>query len=527
MININNAMHEYRKSIRPTGINNSIHASIEIPDLKLGYVPGDIVQGVVKKVNATDAAETVSVVLKLVVRIKTQVTEESSNSDGKSSEWHYKGDRTLYDFTQPIFTGPAPPGISTWPFAIQLPDQFYDGRPNLPPTFYRPSESIRVSEERDYIYVEHLLEASICPATPAPWTHQQQRHSNPLPTATFPLYVRPRATTEPVRDPAPRLMFHEPDPVKTLRLDPAQGDKPLSFSQHMTSIFKRDTLPQFGYRLHVEAASVVQLEHPAPIHLRVRAEVARHPARTTSPALVDKPPELLLEGAKVTLQAATHVNDLEGRSRHVTGAKEGRWQDASVRNWTMAHWSGGDADGKVGTTNSTVRIPFNAPQGQGEQVESLDLGSMLGLRISSRDGTPNIWTKTVKPVFPSFTTNHVSHVHQLKYKLTILCAGKKRTIKGVIPVAVLTPSEVQERTRGERLDAMLPNREGVMRAHRAWIEGTVDVIEMAEAVTFAERITIQGPPAFDQPPAYNSTSMVDGGEKPFTKDWKPTPGPLP
>lgn len=81
-------------------------------------------------------------------------------------------------------------------------------------------------------------------------------------------------------------------------------------------------------------------------------------------------------------------------------------------------------------------------------------------------------------MIPSFETRHVSHVHELKWKLVVACAGKERKILGTAPVTVLGPSEHVEQQKELRVGA-----EGAAHAHRDWASGVVDIPMLAGSVT--------------------------------------------
>jgi hypothetical protein len=341
----------------PAGINQSIQASIEVPNLQLSYTPGDLIHGVVKKVNIETYADTVSVIINFIVRVETKVTYESSNSNGSSSSSSYRGEKNLFRVRQQLYHGSVSRGINTWPFSITVPERPRDNIAEflepLPPTFYRPRESIPFGE-RNYIYVEYRLEAEI------------YQPSASRAVATFPIYVRPKSTMSLITDPAPCLSSFY-DSVKTLHLNPEYADRELTLRQLMQSTFQRSTLPRYSYSITVQHPSVIQLEHTNPLSFELHALSNAHPTQTSS-FLIEKPPVLTLMSVVIRLCSATHVNALDGSSHYVTSKRHGHWQDTYLVEWNKG------VDG----------VPIPNETQQGSTGNKLDIGRNLQLRLSSR-----------------------------------------------------------------------------------------------------------------------------------------------
>ncbi|ORY64324.1 uncharacterized protein BCR38DRAFT_485483 [Pseudomassariella vexata] len=109
-----------------------------------------------------------------------------------------------------------------------------------------------------------------------------------------------------------------------------------------------------------------------------------------------------------------------------------------------------------------------------------------------------------EPLFPSFETHHLSHVHELKWKIVVECRGKNRDFTGSAPVTVVGPSEDQEFLRSARL-----GQEEIIKAYKEWAEGSV--LAPALSVTHVD-LASQGPPRTGTnstlpPPAYTSKSV--------------------
>jgi hypothetical protein len=443
-------------STRPAGINQSIRASIEVSNLQLSYRPGNKVHGVVKRIKIDNATETVAVVIKLIVRVQTQVTVKKQVGQTRMTS-RYLGQRMLYDMRQQLYNGPVAPGINTWPFTFTVPGQLLapNSLTNLPQPlysiFHRRDEPLRkIGATRDYLYVEYRLEAEI----------NQTRA--PSMVATFPLFVQPRSTNTPITDHKQRLQSFS-ECVKTLHLDPEYAEKKLSFSQHMQSIFKRSTLPYYSFSIIVQYPSRIQLEHQDPISFKLRTETNMKPYQTTS-FLIDTPPVVTLVAAKIMLSSMTNVDCLEGSRDTVTGSQSGHWKDLSLVEWEK----GSDEDGMPILNDSLADVGY-----------SLDIGRDLSLHLSSSGVSisRSRHTSFQHPVIPTVRTRHVTHIHQLKWKLKVVCAGKECKVEGEAPVTVLGPSEETEQRKA--LDVGV---DGVARAHRDWAGGAVSTPMLAASI---------------------------------------------
>lgn len=485
------------RSRRPIGIEQSIQASIEIPDLQISYFPGDVVHGIVKKVNITNLTENVGVLVRLVVRIETQVGVDSRSSDGKTTTWHYTGERQLIDLRQQVYNGLAQPGINTWPFSItipqQTPAQSFNGLSSLPeplpPTFYRHRENMSFGH-REYIYVETFLEANVYHA------------SGPCATAKFPLNVQAGSTAQPITDTVPQVLSFN-QTVKTLHLDPQYAGKDLSFRQHMQTIFQRSTLPKYSFDLLVEYPTVIQLEHPEALSFKIRTKPIQDPNQT-SDFLTKSPPVVTLVSARISLQSATHVDDMEGRVRELKQRQEGRWQDNYLVDWSSSE-AARKKRGSAAAAASLLVVPDETQQ----PGASFDLGAALGLRISAHGVSLRGDGRFARPLCASFATRHVTHAHRLWWRLVVAVAGRTRRVTVTTPaVLLLGPSRRDEDARR----AALPPPE-VARSHHEWAAGAADLPFLAARVLLPEPVPAPVPVPVSElaPPVYVGVEKGDPG----------------
>ncbi len=406
----------------------SIDASIELPNAQLSYRPGDIVSGIIKKVQIEDNPEIVSCGIRLVCQIKLLLSTSSTDGDGKSSTTYYRGQKLLSDFGQSVYSGPALKGINTWAFEFVIPH-----RPDLPPTYFQKGGHAAGSSV-EWLYAEYFLQAEVV---------KQSSPRKPA-IALFPIYVRYESTPLPITTFQPQTWAAE-ESVRTLHLETEYADKHLSLRQHMRTIFKPYAIPQFSFSLVTEYPTIVQLGQIRPISFRIHALPELGPEKTSG-SLAEKPPSLTLVRAEIGLLAKTRYAALDGSSSKVTRESSTSWKDVGFFDWKP---------------ENPPAIPV------GQNAGTIDIGSIIQLRVTCRgvsvSGGPLVLFE--EPLWPSFNTDNLGVAHQLKWRLVVMCAGKKRQIKGVAPVTVLGPSEDQEQRTAGRA-----GEEDIARAYRLWHE---------------------------------------------------------
>jgi hypothetical protein len=435
----------------PLALQQSIDASIELETLRLSYKPGDVLKGVVKKVSTSNVARSVIVTIGLVGRIKTKATK--SNGSDKSDS-HYYGHADFCHGSTCIYQGPVEYGITTWPFTIEIPTALATDNPNpavlevhdIPPTFYTNSrERPGGSKRLDYLFCEYYLEAQV--------TDVSDRRNRPV-SAIFPLCVRLPSSEINITTWETLIGSFE-NKVKTLHLDPEFAGKSLSFSQNLQSVFRRSTLPQYGYILDVELASVMQMENPDYISFRIRARSNQQ--ETNKPSLIEKPPTLTLMAVSIRLEYSLRTGPLEGS--YATADMETTWEELSRIDWE-------EHPGKPGMV---------IPNGLDEHTRYLDLGTSFGLRLTCHGLScleQSTWAKRFqpypKPFSPSYVTGLMSCAYQLRWTIKVACAGKIRKIRSIIPVRVVGPSDDWEFRKSSLLGP-----QGVLKAHRDWTGGFI------------------------------------------------------
>ncbi|KAK8002684.1 hypothetical protein PG989_002403 [Apiospora arundinis] len=432
----------------PLELQQSIAASIELDKFQLSFRPGDVITGKVTRIQLEQPCDVV-VTLLFWGRIKTYMTERRGNDN---TTHHYRGESMLFNIAKTLYQGEASVGKNVWPFSITIPDTHLPPRPapgnTLPPSHYVRDEDINHSQHRKYLYVKYVLNAEVRDTSP-------KGRSG---FAILPLNIRTPSSPAPIQDNVVLAMATE-ERVKTLHLLPEYANESLSLRQHMKSVFKRSTVPQYSVAIVVEFPSVIQLEHPSPLPFRIRG-IMRNGEDETTDSVAEKPPEIHLVSGKVYLRSATNTEGLESTSGFsnykLEKYSEGGWNHHPL----VMRTDFMDFDGK------RLIIPMEHQQGK---EAAIDIGKNLKLGVSTRGVQESgQFLPFAFPLYPSFHSQHVQHVHQLKWELVFACAGKKLEIRGKHPVRVMGPSEEREQ---QIMGIIGP--EGMRTALTAWAQGNV------------------------------------------------------
>ncbi|KAK8101008.1 uncharacterized protein PG998_007586 [Apiospora kogelbergensis] len=431
----------------PLELQQSIAASIELDSFQLSYRPGDVIAGKVVRIQLEQPGD-VTVTLQFWARVKTYTTERRGNNN---TTHHYRGESSLFNIAKTLYQGEASVGKNVWPFTLTIPDTHLPPRPapgnSLPPSHYVRDE-YHNGRHRVYLYVKYVVEAEI--------RDTSRRGNSGL--ATLPLNIRNPSSLTPIQDNAVLAMATE-ERIKTLHLLPEYANESLSFRQHMASVFKRSAVPQYNVAIVVEFPSVIQLEHPSPLPFRIRGIVRNGENKTTS-SVAEKPPEIHLVSGAVYLRSATNTEGLESTSFDFYGKLsnyvEGCWNHHPL----IMRTDFMDFDGKQ------LAVPMEHQQGK---EAAIDIGKNLNLGLSTRGVQESgKFLPFAVPLYPSFHSQHVQHIHELKWELVFACAGKKFEIGGKHPVRVMGPSEERE----QQILGII-GEEGIKAALTAWAHGNV------------------------------------------------------
>ena len=99
-------------------------------------------------------------------------------------------------------------------------------------------------------------------------------------TATVLLYIRRPSTEQPITtyNLGARIAYQE---VKTQKLLPEFADSPLTMGQKLKKTLRPSKVPRYTFRVRVIFPTILQLEHPEPLPLKVYILPFSNPERTT------------------------------------------------------------------------------------------------------------------------------------------------------------------------------------------------------------------------------------------------------
>lgn len=479
-----------------TAPKSSPQLVIELDNAQATYFPGDTLNGYAKcDQPPKHSFPSQSVRLKLFGRAKTKYMVKTQN--GTSIE---RGRAVFFEETRLLHQGPIS-GPQSWPFSITIPetsmpgfaqrphcDQFradfpflhtYDSKRQevdvtqhpLPSIMYYFSKS-GMSGKTVEAYIEYVLVAEGGGAV-----------------ASYPLYVRQRSVPGPINDYKMQTRTFR-QVIKSPRLLPEHADKPLTFSQKSKMLFRPSKTPRYTYMLKVEYPTVIQLEHPEPIPLKIYLEPDFTERKTTISSdgdVTHLPPVKVI---KVDLQLKGDINircpgmmwdssteknhtfkfDFRGTPMPVTvpvipSADLNRIQSAPE------HLSTPQNGASLTTTQSTP-VTHTQMAAQGTQVVhtaagwrpihpttptgssvAVDLGShlsiLLGCSASSTLSQPPVSFK--RQIYPTFSTYNIFIKYRLEWKIYLSCADEEHEVSGVAPVTILAPSEEQEEQKAREL----------------------------------------------------------------------------
>lgn len=476
--------------------------AIEVEDLQATYLPGDIIIGrlVCSKPPAKDASRPYQVRMNLYGRAKTKyvvkTTEGTSINRGRAS---------LFDRKIPL-TESAAAGVGerVWSFAATLPVTSQEGlaqrgdefrhhggylstrtldktsidvtKHPLPAVMYHHAKS-DMSGKTSEAYVEYFLQANIAGLQ-----------------ATLPLFIRTPGTSVPIQDFEPKAMTLV-QMIRTPRLLSEHAGTELSFRQKSSRFFMPSKTPRYSFSVKVEYPTVIQLEHPSPLPLKVAIIPDLNPKNTSicPDGNLQSLPPVNLTSIKLEIKIQLdircpgsfydHENDkvhtvnipfrrmfrpvpLPAIStteiKHVMPAPDPHdlynERLRAVQLKQQAQGDGSDA-GKRTLSTSGSHEPLQdlidpaPPYSTTTPTQPLHLGERFSIFIGSSAcstlGNPPVSFK--RQLFPTFKTYNIRMSYQLRWKIGIECAGETAAVSGERPLTILGPSEEQEALRKREL----------------------------------------------------------------------------
>ncbi|KAJ9618561.1 hypothetical protein H2204_012980 [Knufia peltigerae] len=421
-----------------TKVTNSPGLSIHLDNPRPVYCPGDVISGQVSLHTAAECAIG-TVALSFWGRAKTKIIQQNGQSASV-----YRGRTRYFSVDHTLYTGQYThkPGSFGWPFELTVPGQAdprcilsgHKWKPKdhfctnvvdtpgdldltLPPTTFNSRHQARKVD----CFVEYVLEASL--------TEPQDAHRFRGPktkTSTLPVTFQPLPTPEPIRsfdlatDGPPRLVT-----ISTLKLLPEHAGTNLGLRDRARSLFQRDSIPRFSFRLSVRAPTTIQSSHPAPLPFILGVEPDLDDPNTTTVVGASSSPVVTLRSFKVDLK--THV-----RCRAVATYADDKTYEVSLLNLK-------NLDQRLLPPDSTATKTFsNSISSSSTSPNTIDLGSLYDLRV----GGATLGSRLESPLCPNFTSYNVSREYFLVWEIEVECAEKTQkfsSTKHGTPCEVLLP----------------------------------------------------------------------------------------
>jgi hypothetical protein len=352
--------------------------------------------------------------------------------------------------------------------------------------------------------------------------------------ATYPLYIRQRSIADPITDYKMQIRTSEKI-IRTPKLLPELADSDLTFRQKSRMVFRPSKTPRYGYTVKVDYPTVIQLEHPKPIPLKIHVVPDLNEQKTTicrDGDLSSLPPvklvnmEVKIKGdlsircpgmmwdtttnkhhtfefqfrrapspAEIPIVPSTNLlpssapaqsmPDHQSSQAESEVAESDRLSMAStLHSASYPQFVSHTAD-VTEVAQSSVRTwrPLDASTPTGNPL-ALDGGShaslLLGSSAASTLANPPVSFK--RQIHPTFATYNIHTKYRLRWNLTLECAGEQHDVGGEAPVTILAPSEEQERLKTRQLGT-----EGVKKNYddlEAGVESAVQFIgQVLQAVS--------------------------------------------
>lgn len=477
--------------------------AIQVNSLGRPFKPGDVITGrVIRQSHAVSPMATVEICLfgRAKVKLgKTRSNGQSTYTTYYRGRFNFFGRNTRRQlFTGPIHIPQEGPGQS-WDFAIEIPlhplpaallSEHSDPKSSflslassaiasssLPGSFSASGRSRSTTFES---YVEYHLEASLI----------QQRSHGSSSTATMPLILQSSPFPHPLT--SSNLKRHtQAGTVSTYRLIPGMENAHLSLKQKTQKLFHSSQVPGLHFVAQIDCPSVIQLDNPSPVPFRVSIVPGR---RHTSAIIQDAPQTASITSLQLVLKADTYViapgtlatyesNDADkhrivlptftpvvaeraaekpASSNTVDDDSLPAYEntncpeesDEKAKPPAYAKTDPANSSEEEAGPSSRVKVVPVTPDSQQEplllpigwdqdNVQPLDIGTVLDLHIHRTYVTAlgkRISGSLVCPIYPSFTTYCIKHLHRLKWKMEIMIAGESVKLEGESLVSVLGPS---------------------------------------------------------------------------------------
>lgn len=303
--------------------------------------------------------------------------------------------------------------------------------------------------------------------------------------ATFPLLVRAQSIPKPVDYSQYSFnidSFHQT--TRSERLLAQNRDKQISLLERSRRLFTPSKVPSYSYNITVATPPVIQLDHPAPVPLKVHVaplmeqnkvicpdgDVRRLPPielisvdlklvsltrvrvpgdhirqeETTYPIPIDQP--IAMANYNIPVVIRGNLRDKEDVQKSA-GEPDAQlpFEGSPYLDPGALHAAAEDAVVPDGLIEYRSFQPHE--DGRYSLGSPLDLGDSLDLRLSETEcstlGGSGRPTKFEKRLWPSFATYNIIQAYELAWKIKIACVGEMHTTEGRANVGILPPSEDQ------------------------------------------------------------------------------------
>ncbi|KAF5575614.1 hypothetical protein FPCIR_13032 [Fusarium pseudocircinatum] len=387
------------------------------------YVPGDTITGHVSRQFQTISPDA-SVSICMFGRGRT-IGVIGNNSQ------EYRGLFDLCYRPKLIFQGPihieSSKHTHKWPFTVQLPKYVNDSTPLGPVNHMPPSYMLRTKNMAAVI--EYVIKAKI--------TMTVQSHEEVL-EATFPFKVICVTPDSPIADFQVKRYYYR-RAVSNHRLIPGMRDVRASWKDKIKQSLHSSKDPTLTFDLFVEVPKVVQLDNPAPIPFRL---LVSPNWEETSDAIRDVAQDVKLVSLHASIVTTTTIICHAG---------------LQVPERTEINLG---LDQAIRQRSGAIRIPFTT------ELEPIDIGEMINLRIGQDTGFPQRWTSVQSEFTHSFQIYNIRVSHQLKWSMQGEVAGERFKAAGTSDLLILKPSD----DRQEPQDVVLEAGERIpLRQDSSWI----------------------------------------------------------
>ncbi|KAH8897204.1 hypothetical protein GQ53DRAFT_837890 [Thozetella sp. PMI_491] len=415
---------------------NGTSLAIQLVDMPAAYRAGDVILGkVVRRSHIVSPRGRISI--KLLGRAKTRIRVRR----GQNNHVTYRARYHFFDIrqtTEKLFDGPLhiPPHgePGEWSFAIAIPEHansrsvamnnvqehtYLSLKPEdiathpLPATFLLRSDGWGTDYEG---FVEYWLEAEML----------VEGEKNQSVTAVLPITLETRSTLTPVANFALKLRTYSAA-VSTQRMIPGMEDADLTFKQKAQKFFGSSKVPHFHWKTNVQLPSVIQLEHPDPIPILIRAKPSPD---LSSDIIRDVSQVITIESMALQLKCYSTV------------MCPGNWS-------TVPHTEEQHSEHDLGLQSVLLALKRQGPVvvPQSADGEYLNLGEHMELKLDARSvyafGQPTR-KFALAPLQPSFKTYNIRRSYKLKWNIGLAVAGETHTVRGEQEVQILGPSEEQQ-----------------------------------------------------------------------------------